>query len=313
MESYNCSPLPSGFGTRPWLIQVDGRRKQQTVTFVDSLDRSLHEVAVPEMQHKICLGCVHNGEWLVMLDELAGDCFLLRLRDSHKIPLPPFRDLLEFVGRCALLGSPMSPSCTVVISSRPDSDQNFLVYCRPGDEVWTKLAAATAAGTIYGYITCCARKLYIAASCKIVAVDVIDGEVRTELMGAGVREAFYQSCKCYLVDSCGVLFDVQVEYFGRPDQGTLIEIVVHRLDYCSDDGDGPVWMRVESIGDDRVFLLAGDYGFSCPAGGGLGQGNSIYLVWSSCDCERLYRFCLDDRTIRFSSYAGLVQSILGDS
>ncbi|CAL4999070.1 unnamed protein product [Urochloa decumbens] len=268
MESYNCSPLPSGFGTGPWLIQVDGRRKQQTVTIVDSLDRSLHEVAIPETQDKVCLGCVHNGEWLVILDELSGDCFLLRLRDSHKVPLPPFHELLEFVGRCALLGSPMTPSCTVVIASKPDSDQNFLVYCRPGDEVWTKLAAATAAaaGTIYGYITCCAGKLYAAGSRKIVVVDVIDGEICTELIGACRREAFYQSCKCYLVDSYGVLFNVQVEYFGRPDQGVLVEIAVHRLDYCSDNGEGPVWRRVERIGDNRVFLLAGDYGFSCPAG-----------------------------------------------
>jgi hypothetical protein len=55
--------------------------------------------------------------------------------------------------------------------------------------------------------------------------------------------------------------------------------------------------RVDGIGTDRAFLISGHYGFSCAAMEGLVQGNCVYIVWSGCDCERIYMFCLDDMTI----------------
>ncbi|TVU05673.1 hypothetical protein EJB05_48845, partial [Eragrostis curvula] len=296
MESGYLSLPPPGFGTRPWLIQAHGRHKE-TVTFVDMLDRSAHEALIPDMQDKICLGCVYGGDWFLMLDEISGDCFLLHLTAySCKIPLPP----LEFLGRCAVLGSPANPwanpNCTVVITSVPEySGQNFLLHCHSGDEDWTKLAVHDS-GWIYGHITSCAGKLYAAAVNNLLAIDVVDGAIQTEGMHIAGKEASDLSLKNYFVESCGVLFEVRVEYLGRPDDGAIVEIIVHRLDLSVPD---PIWMRVESIGDDRAFLLAGDYGSSCPAVEGLTQGNCIYLVWSSCDCERLYKFCLDDRTISF--------------
>ena len=45
------SSLPSGFGTRPWLVQ--GTRGVR-LTFVDSSDGSSHAMVVPEMQGKTC-------------------------------------------------------------------------------------------------------------------------------------------------------------------------------------------------------------------------------------------------------------------
>jgi hypothetical protein len=48
------------------------------------------------MQGKTCLGCIHNGDWLVVLDESTAECFLLRLSDDDKpfkkIPLPPLHE-----------------------------------------------------------------------------------------------------------------------------------------------------------------------------------------------------------------------------
>uniref|UniRef100_A0A0D9X8G3 F-box domain-containing protein n=1 Tax=Leersia perrieri TaxID=77586 RepID=A0A0D9X8G3_9ORYZ len=55
---------------------------------------------------------------------------------------------------------------------------------------------------------------------------------------------------------------------------------------CSDRPRASLWWLPET-------------GFSSPAVGGVTQSNCVYLLWSSCDCERLYKFCLDDNTASF--------------
>ncbi|CAO2206893.1 unnamed protein product [Urochloa humidicola] len=120
MEIDNGSPLPSGFGTRPWLIQAHGSCKDMQ-TLVDMPDRSLHEVIFPEMQGKICLGCVYDGTWLLLVDAATLDCSLLSVtsRRHPKISLPPLPPTTDYKGAtCGVLGSPTN--FTVVIASRSD-------------------------------------------------------------------------------------------------------------------------------------------------------------------------------------------------
>ena len=82
------------------------------------------------------------------------------------------------------------------------------------------------------------------------------------------------------------------------NDGTLTSVAVYRLDL-----ESLTWTRVDSIRGDRAFLISGRYGFSVPvrpgAGGLIPQGNCVYFVLSGCDCERLYKFCLDDNTTSF--------------
>ncbi|CAL5005946.1 unnamed protein product [Urochloa decumbens] len=294
MEISNTSPPPSGFGTRPWLIQTHGSRKEGQ-TLVDMPDRSLHEVIFPEMQGKICLGSVYDGTWLLLVDEGTHDCFLLSVASSRrrpKIPLPPLPPTTDYKGAtCGVLGSPTN--FTVVIASDAESEQNFLLCCRSGDEEWADLTAADAGCiTFSGTIVSHAGKLYAG---DLVVMDSIDGAVRSQFQDTeGEMEAMNGSTARYLLVSSGDLFSVLIKYLGRPYDGSLIRMVVRRLDLSD-----LVWRRVESIGVDRVFLLSGDYGFSCSAAASGMQGNCIYLVWSSCDCERLYKFCLDDMTKSF--------------
>ncbi|RLM60807.1 F-box protein family-like [Panicum miliaceum] len=193
------------------------------------LDRSLHEVTIPEMQGKICLDCVHDGSWLLMLDEATSDCFLLSVASARaNIPLPPLRLASEYKGTCGVLGSPSN--FTVVIASHPESDDRYsLLCCRPGDGSWTDLLEGSDdAIKINADVVAYAGKLYASTTSgdDLVAIDVAGGGVvRTQLLRTGKEEAL---------------------------RGT--------------------------------------------------HGNCVHLVWSSCDRERLYKYCLDDMTITFDQF-----------
>jgi hypothetical protein len=286
MEITSSSPLPSGFGTRPWLVQTHGSCKDAQ-TLIDMPDRSLQEVIIPEMQGKICLGCVYDGSWLLMVDEATHDCFLMSVTSrTSKISLPPLPPATEYKGAtCGVLGSPSN--FTVVIVSDVESEQVFMLCCCPSDEDWTDLTAADDYRRFSGTIVSHAGKLY---GGNLVVMDVIDGAVRCRFLDTeGEVEAMHGSTASYLVVSSGDIFSVWIKYLGRPYDGSLIKIVVRRLNLSD-----LVWTRrVESIGSNRLFLLSGNYGLSCSAAAAGMQGNCIYLVWSSCDCERLYKFCLD--------------------
>ncbi|XBI49516.1 hypothetical protein VPH35_113070 [Triticum aestivum] len=268
--------VPAGFGTRPWLVQATRGERQ---TFIDSSDGSSHAVIVPETQGKTCLGCIHNGDWLLMLDDSTAECFLLRLTEdddpaANKIPLRPLHEPSDEIARCATLGtSPAHPDCAVVIAvvhEVEDGVERFLLHCRPGDSQWARLESPkiTLPYLMIGY----RGKIYSFAD------DDGHGTVRARLVGTlvGAKEVHDRPPMYYIVESCGNLFNVVTQYFGDfVNDGTLTSVAV-----------------VDSIGGDRAFLISGRYGFSVP-------GNCVYFVLSGCDCEKLYKFCLDDNTTSF--------------
>jgi hypothetical protein len=261
------------------------------------------------MQGKTCLGCIHNGDWLVMLDESTAECFLLRLSNDDepfkKIPLPPLHEPLASIQTCASLGSsPAQPDCAVVVAIAREVEytvESFLLHCRPGDQHWAKLESPTLGYpslmiSYRGQIYC-----FGDSDTLFLIGDDGDGMVRARLIGTlgGAKEVRDRETMYYVVESCGDLFAVVAEKFGVfLDDSIVTGIVVYRLDL-----EFMMWRRVHSIGSDRAFLVSGHYGFSVPVGPGAGglvpQGNCVYLVLSSCDCERLYKLCLDDMTIGF--------------
>ncbi|CAO2191643.1 unnamed protein product [Urochloa humidicola] len=301
------SSLPTGFGTRPWLVQAT---RGSTLTLVDPSDQSLHETIIPEIEGKTCLGCVSDSNWLVMLDESTCECFLLSLaaaapRRRNKMPLPPLHEPLEFIAMCAVLESPGHPDCTVFVSSTAEAGEPFLLHSRPGDPEWTKLSSPTDDGvTFSGEMINYKGKVYslCSPSTHIIMIDLVDGVVRVRHMGTiEYEEDTTGTGYCvHLVESRGDLFAVWTQELGLfGHDGVLTDITVYRLDISDDDSESMVWRVVASIGDDRAFLLSGGYGFSCNVTGGQMEGNCVYLIWSCCDCERLYKFCLDDMTTSF--------------
>uniref|UniRef100_A0A0D3H0W7 F-box domain-containing protein n=1 Tax=Oryza barthii TaxID=65489 RepID=A0A0D3H0W7_9ORYZ len=228
--------LPPGFGTRPWLVQGS---RGDTLTFVDVSDLSLHETVVPEVRGKTCLGCMH-GDWLLMLDEPTADCFLLRISSNprSKIQLPPLRQPLEFLSTYEMLESPESASCTVLVASSTEAEEEcYLLHCHPGDEMWTKSVSPYDDISFSSLMRNYGGKIYDFAS-NLIAIDVIGGKIELQQLGTIKDEE---------EDSLDVVVTIS----------------------------------------------------SSPVEKGVLKGNCVYLVWSSCDSEKPYKFCLDDRTISF--------------
>uniref|UniRef100_A0A0D9X8H0 F-box domain-containing protein n=1 Tax=Leersia perrieri TaxID=77586 RepID=A0A0D9X8H0_9ORYZ len=241
-----------------------------------------------------------HGDWLLMLDKSTADCFLLRITGNPrtKIQLPPLHEPLNFLSTREMLESPESPNCTIVIASSVEvEEEGYLLHCNPGDKEWTKLVSPYDDFSFTFLIRKYGGKIYHCFA-ELVVVDMINGEIQLQRMGTIEDEEIDARGNGHylVVESCGELFLLWIEELGYFAQdGLLTSIDVFCLDF-----DSMSWKRVDSIGSDRTFLVSGHYALSCPSINGVLQGNCVYLIWSSCECERLYKFCLDDMTISFN-------------
>ncbi|KAF8704473.1 hypothetical protein HU200_031426 [Digitaria exilis] len=222
-ENYS---LPPSFGTRPWLVQAT---RGKTLTLIDPSDRSMHEIVIPEIEGKACLGCVHDGDWLMTLDESTCECSLAaaaggsRRRRNKKVALPPLlHESLEFLAKCVVVHeSPEHPHCTVTVSSSVEAEERFLLHCRPGDRAWTKLISPFKPIKFQTRIVSYKGKLHAFASKNnLIVLDVVNGKVQARLMGV-VRDidekVSYGSAHYHFVESCGdLLLAFVVASFCRP-------------------------------------------------------------------------------------------------
>ncbi|KAL5231835.1 hypothetical protein ABZP36_030611 [Zizania latifolia] len=198
-----------------------------------------------------------------------------------------------------MLGSPENSNCTVIVASSFEvEEEQYLLHCHPGGDEWIKLVSPFNDVSFQDIIINYNKKIYVSASnFNLIVLDAVDGEIRLQLMGTiDSKDIGAQGCgRSRFVESSGDLFYLWIEELGCfGNDGPLTNIAVYCLDF-----EAMSWRRVESIGSDRSFLLSGLYGFSFPSMEGMLHGNCVYLVWSCCDSERLFKFCLDDMTISF--------------
>ncbi|KAJ3697404.1 hypothetical protein LUZ61_001109 [Rhynchospora tenuis] len=128
--------LPHGFGSRPWLFEMHGR-KRQTCSFFDPINNSLEERILPDfLQGKACLGCY--GEWILLSDELTRECFFLSTISFSKIYIPPLPDLPAFIysASVSISSPPNTSNCVVVLIC---SSETFLLVSSPGKKRWNKV------------------------------------------------------------------------------------------------------------------------------------------------------------------------------
>ncbi|KAJ4769986.1 F-box protein family-like [Rhynchospora pubera] len=118
--------LPHSFGSRPWLFQMHGSKKQ-TCSFLDPINNSLEERILPKLQGKELLGSY--GEWVLFSDEVTRECFFLSIISFSKIYIPSFPESPGFFhGSVSITSPPNTSNCIVILVC---SQKTFLLVCSP--------------------------------------------------------------------------------------------------------------------------------------------------------------------------------------
>ncbi|KAL6645018.1 hypothetical protein ACP70R_016626 [Stipagrostis hirtigluma subsp. patula] len=246
------------FMAKPWFVQFSAN-PGPTRAFLNPFDGSSYTAVIPAAQGKRCLGW--HGEWLLMLDDVTMECFLLHLASQHKVYLPP---LLELPGSdesfvFALSSEAAPPDCTVVLSVRED---RWLQYCRPGDKEWGRLSVFegmdsdddlvefdSLSGAIVGH----GGKVHVTTRRDIVVV--VDATSKTPRVESNYI-MLSPTCPLHhwigrhLVVSCGDIFYVRLylQPYGRRHR-KVVNVDIHVKEHCKDS-----WESVESIGDRAIFI-----------------------------------------------------------
>ncbi|KAJ1686114.1 hypothetical protein LUZ63_017504 [Rhynchospora breviuscula] len=289
--------LPHSFGSRPWLFQMHGSKKQ-TCSFLDPINNSLEERILPKLQGKECLGCY--GEWVLLSDEVTRECFFLSIISFSKIYLPPFPEPPDFfLGSVSITSPPNTSNCIVILVC---SQKTFLLVCSPDRKKWTKVPLKyfnNNAGSLRGPSVIHNERLFVLTDMDVtLVIDVallVRGRVKMtvieHLRVCPVTYAWYS----YLVKCAGDLFSILVHSYGRGQMITHVE--VRRLELSCNEMH---WRRVQDIGH-HAFFLAGHCGRSLPANKAWGaQRNCIYFVMNCGDGARLCKFCLEDQALGFT-------------
>ncbi|XP_078181453.1 uncharacterized protein LOC144575216 [Carex rostrata] len=284
-----------GFDDQVWLIRASGSDKK-TQTLINPLNGSIEERKIPEMVGQLCLA--QFEEWLFLVSDVIDDCFLLNIYSFKKIHLPSIdEELFESLGMCILTSSPTSLDCTIIFFGEED---NFLLFCHPGDKEWTEFPVdldVTHIRTMLKY----KKKLYVVLLNSIEIIDIASlstGAETTNVKTISIDKpghffSFGAGRLANLVESCGDLFFVRTCFHGTTQ--AVIDLDIFKFDETKTD-----WVRVDSIGDCAFFLDShGNGGQSFCAHDVRVDRNCVYHMLSCYDGKRLYKICLENQTISF--------------
>jgi hypothetical protein len=288
---------------QPWVIQFNGTSKPALVAPFDGC-RS-HETDMAALQEKRCLG--RDGDWSVMLDELTRECFLMSFAGTMNwqsptvISLPPLpEDTTPPSYLSCALSNQTPPNCTVMLDL---AREKFLLYCRPGDQEWSRLPVefAEKGDEFDGPITPGHKgKVYATTMVSVVAVDSSGPAPAVERTDIRLPPPcpVHDMYKCFPVPcpGSGELFLVRCCSFGF--LGDLADAKVFRWNEQDN-----AWETVESIGDQTFFV--GRNSFAVPSGAEAGtQSNCVHVLRRVYGELGIYTVSLDDMTIRFSIVEG---------
>ncbi|KAJ4744482.1 F-box protein family-like [Rhynchospora pubera] len=295
----NEDVFPSNFFYQPWIIQCHGANKN-TTTFIDPIKTNIEAKEIVEMQGKLCCGCI--DEWIFLFDKQSKEYFFLDLNSLSKVHLPPIPTENIIFTIFSISTSPNHPDCTVILTGAILEEgtneimERVLMCCMIQGEKWNKVPLdedfVAATGVILD------GKFYMNNVGDVVVFDVLSllaGQVDTRTIPTPmlVQHPRNDMVSVHLVESCGCIYLVRLYRYGG---GPTIYMDIYLLDTSCDK-----WLRVGGIGE-RVFFLtdmsdisvcANDVGVEC---------NCIYYASSYVEDEqRIYKFCLDDHTVAFTT------------
>ncbi|XP_077221102.1 uncharacterized protein LOC143854869 [Tasmannia lanceolata] len=230
--------------TGPWLVFPS----KETQTFF-SISKGRYDVKkISEMYGDYHVWRSSHG-WLV-IEDYSDQEFLLLLEpismETIKIPIqPPLPDEDWF--ECFLPLPPTDPNYVIVFTCLKNP---YFHYFRAGDDIWTMYEYDVGQGCIIYYLVSCNGKLYAYTSGNKVAVVEIFPRHRVTLLEIETVSQIPTEhvAYTYLLESRGEVFLIFKHCYSYTT--TLYSLMVFRMDLSK-----MVWVKVESIGDDRIFFL----------------------------------------------------------
>ncbi|KAG2660349.1 hypothetical protein PVAP13_1KG433705 [Panicum virgatum] len=244
-------PPELAIGSKPLLVKFN-HGEQESHAIMDPFNAGLREanLELDMLRGKRCLASL-EGDWLVMLDEATGECFLLSLVSVRRIQLPPLLKPVEELGGCAL-SSPTPPDCTIVFST---SYRNYLLYCRPGDKEWRELPVESD-GTyrfVMGDIVSSRGRMYMPTEMStLITIDVsMPSSCGIAIGRRGIPHPSKMRwwCEESLVEFDGDIYLLQFYIHGFYNS-EIVDIDIHILDTSA-----YVWNKVESIAGENFVVL----------------------------------------------------------
>ena len=300
----------------PWLVYSFGDNNNKQIFCSISNPNETCIRRIPALRNRYFWANCHG--WCLYL----GRDFCLILWNPvtmEKITLPCMPEVA--ITDCILTSPPSEPGCKVILFF---DRMNNILYCELGDEEWTELcyydelkrtikevgqAEETMVPTLPNLLispVCCDGNLYAVWTpfgnyhdcCrKLVKIHEIhrDG-LKIEPLNVFLRSA--RPKHVHLMESCGDLFTVEIQYKDESFTGVLA-IGIHRLNFSNKE-----WVQVETAKDRAFFLpldMVDQQAFSIPVID-PDVANRVYFTLHGDDtCKKLYSYNIEDGTISISS------------
>ncbi|EOY10059.1 Uncharacterized protein TCM_025447 [Theobroma cacao] len=276
-QSYSLPPCISQ--PYPWLVISHGKYNQRQTFFSVSQHRYYTKI-IPEMRNKLI--CGSSFGWLVLVDRVSPNCFLLNLSSMETIQLPP----LNFKLAIGILTAPPSdPNCRILLI---DGNHDF-IFCSPGDSEFSKQKVEDflySMTTLGGKIYCLTLPEY-----SLLTMEFEGSSLRFTKLNTIRNESnifHIEDNRSYLIEFFGEMLLV-CKYLSLKSFEWTHDIGVFKFDFC-----GREWVEVKSIGDNAIFLTDDFYGTCYPVVDSITR-NSIYYTYS--EDKNLYVYDLEDQSI----------------
>ncbi|KAL3641239.1 hypothetical protein CASFOL_016207 [Castilleja foliolosa] len=263
-------------------------------TIYRPLDGETHTMPTSFLVNKYVLASTHG--WLVLVDKIIGDCFLLNPRSNDMIKLPRLQSFYSY-RKCVLSKPPTEPDCHILFTSDDLCQQAFckigdveFVYQPQTEEVDQLIGIASSRGKIYGIIL---------PDFEFVTIEFVGRtiEFRPILINGE------QTLKAPVINKNWIVWN-ESELINSHTVNELLFVVKEcTQDSIRDGSEFSVFrvninrmecIEVDDIGDQVILIGQYGPGFCCSSVGTTFNPNSIYYIVEFNSC--VYVYDLDDKS-----------------
>ncbi|KAL4619011.1 hypothetical protein ACB092_06G052100 [Castanea dentata] len=297
----------------PWLVYFTDKYCKRQIFCSISNPNETYIRRIPELRNR-CIWASCHGWCLCFGRDFSHVLWSPVTMEEIKLPCMPKVDILD----CILTSSPSEPGCKVILFV---AIMPYILYCEPGDEEWTHLCyydelkrSSEEVGQIMDHKepnllvhpVCCNGNLYAVwtpsglkrdAKQLVKFHDIRPDSVKIEFLNVVLPSFLSPSKALHLMESCGDLFTIQIQFKGEYETGVLA-IEIHRLNFSKKE-----WGKVETA-EDRAFFWPNypdDRAISIPAINPDIASRVYFTLNGDHTSNKLYSYNIEDGTISVST------------